>query len=55
MGQVGQVGQKIVKNGSTGSILVTLRSGLSTAGDETVKWENCSRTHDTSSTPNTSA
>ena len=35
--EVGQVGEKLVKLVN----LVTLRSGLSTAGDETVKWENC--------------
>ena len=34
--------------------LVTLRFGLSTAGDETVKWKNCLRTHGTSRTPDTS-
>ena len=48
--EVGQVGEKLFKLVN----LVTLRSGLSTAGDETVKWENCLRTHDTSSTPDTS-
>ena len=63
-----KLGQQLVKHGSSRSSwlkkwvnfvklvnLVTLRSGLSTAGDETVKWENCLRTHDTSSTPDTSA
>ena len=48
--EVRQVDEKLVKLVN----LVTLRSGLSIAGDETVKWENCLRTHDTSSTPDTS-
>ena len=53
MGQVRQVCQKWVNMVKLVK-LVTLCSGLSTVGDETVKWENCLRTHDTSSTPDTS-
>ena len=46
--------QKLVKMSQKLVNLVALCSGLSTAGDETVTWENCLRTYDTSSTPDTS-
>ena len=53
--KVGRKLVKLVKSWSSWSIWShCVRSGLSTAGDETVRWENCLRTHDTSSTPDTS-
>ena len=54
---MGQVGRELAKRGFNLVDLlnlVTMRSGLSPAGDETVRWENCLRTHGTSSTPDTS-
>ena len=54
VGQTWVKSVKFVKNGSIWSSWSHFVSGLSTVGDETVKWANCLGTHDTSSTPDTS-